>query len=87
MAWGDLPGGKVESTQDVSDAIYRETLEETAIALPFAKLFDFELLYKPHEKLPIINLKYISLISNQKVVLSDEHDLYKWVAQEEASRF
>jgi 8-oxo-dGTP pyrophosphatase MutT (NUDIX family) len=77
--WG-VPGGKIEKGEQVIEAAIREAFEETSICLDKNKIkylgkvfvrknidFVFHMLYQELETMPSISL-------------SDEHDMYQWIA-------
>ena len=77
--WG-VPGGEIEKGEQVIEAAIREAFEETSICLDKNKIqylgkvfvrknidFVFHMLYQELDKMPLISL-------------SDEHDMYQWIA-------
>jgi 8-oxo-dGTP diphosphatase len=88
----DFPGGKVqEGETDFNESLKREVREETGLEIEIGKPFDrwyFEF-KKEHrnfgKRVVLIGFrcKYVS----GDVVLSDEHDGYKWVGRNEFREF
>lgn len=82
----ELPSGKVDFGEDPNEALVREIKEETGMLVK--DFFPFKMthytLEKPGKKKHTIQI--ISLIKFQddiNIVLSGEHDKYKWISVEE----
>lgn len=82
----DLPGGEVEFGEDFAQAVSRETLEETGIAI---LRNDFKLVYlgtsfsEKHNK-SVNRLLFKAVAMNPVVVLSHEHSAFDWVSLDKA---
>ena len=84
----EFPGGKLEQGQDTMHALEREVLEEagvmivpiTHIAYTYSEVNTFGK-YKGYTYVLIVGIgRHI----NGEVILSKEHDAYKWVTEKEA---
>jgi 8-oxo-dGTP pyrophosphatase MutT (NUDIX family) len=83
LQW-DLPGGSVEDGENYEAAAAREAEEETGLAVSSKSL---ELVYSKtemHPKGSIVFLFYIGFADSKEVILSSEHDSYKWLSLDEA---
>ena len=82
--WG-VPAGKLEDHESISEAIYRETFEETGI-----QLIKNQLQYLGELFVQYPHVDFVYHLFHQKfsklpdVRLSDEHTDYCWVTLEEA---
>jgi len=77
----DFPGGKVNPSENFNDALYREVKEETGIEIVLEKavgLAKFEL-----DSVNVVCVMMEGKHISGDVILSDEHDLYKWVFVDE----
>ena len=87
----ELPGGKLDAGQDISNALEREALEETGlVVVPIDKIvyMHSEILTKGKYK----GLSYIVLVGltkhiGNRVTLSDEHQDFAWVSAEQALKY
>jgi 8-oxo-dGTP diphosphatase len=84
----EFPGGKLEQGQDTSNALEKEVLEEagimvvpiTYIAYTYSEV-NTSGKYKGYTYVLIVGIaKHI----NGQVILSEEHETYKWVTEKEA---
>lgn len=83
--WG-IPGGKCEKGETALEAIIREVLEETGIALQSSKIRDCKVVYFRH---PTIDFTYhmfeYTLESSPKVqIQKDEHSDFRFLTLQEA---
>jgi len=87
----ELPGGKLDSGQDISNALEREVLEETGlVVLPTDKIayYHSEILASGKYKgLPYIVLIGLAKSVGGKVTLSDEHIDFTWANKEESMQY
>ncbi len=84
--WG-IPGGKIERGESAIDALKREILEETALAITdiqFAMVQDS--INSPEFMRPehFILLNYVAKTKSTDVTLNDEAEHYKWLTPTEA---
>lgn len=77
-----IPGGHIEFGEKMEEALKREILEETGLAI-----YDIELISlkesicndKFHEEKHFIFIDYVCKTDSSKVTLNDEAEEYKWV--------
>lgn len=82
----DFPGGKIEVGESYQDAIYREVKEETGIDVEIGDPFHVG------EWRPVIRGEYLQIFGaffkckplSNNIILSSDHDDYKWVTPNEA---
>jgi 8-oxo-dGTP diphosphatase len=89
----DLPGGKIETGEQIEETLMREVSEETGVSkrdLKIARLFDvsvsnFKISHGQY--IPLILVTYICKLKNpsRKFRLSNEHARYEWVDVEVAA--
>lgn len=83
----ELPGGKLDSGQDISNALEREVLEETGLVIiPTNKVvyWHSEIISSGKYKgLPYIVLVGVAKPVGGRVRLSEEHEEYAWLSREE----
>ncbi|MDB5159884.1 MAG: putative pyrophosphohydrolase [Candidatus Saccharibacteria bacterium] len=72
----DLPGGAVDENEAPQVAAIRETAEESGIVIPSAKIIVSD--YIPHTD-PWVILGFSAYVDNPEVILSWEHDEYRWI--------
>ena len=80
----DLPGGKIDTGENLEEAMLREVLEETGLLVSIQGLAgatDFEL-----PKIKVIHLILEGRLESGKIHLSSEHDNYIWVDLKEIPR-
>jgi len=81
----DFPGGKVKIGESIPDAIMRETKEEVGMDVKIGKAF-FVDEWRPvikGEQIQIIGIFFICEPLTPEVILSKDHDDYKWVSLSE----
>lgn len=77
----EFPGGKIEFGESPEDAVIREVGEETGLKTIIVKLISCRSYLSKNNTQHNIELFYLLSIldSNLKIKLSDEHDHYLWV--------
>jgi len=83
----ELPGGKLDTGQDISNALEREVLEETGlVVIPQDKVVYWHskiLSSGKYKGLPYVVLVGMTKSLGGKVKISFEHDEFNWVSKEE----
>jgi len=78
----DFPGGDLDFGEDTIEGITREIKEEAGLEVKDLKPFDIESnIYEDEEFW--VTIAYTAKVIVDKVVLSFEHDEFKWVTPEE----
>jgi 8-oxo-dGTP diphosphatase len=87
----ELPGGKLDIGQDISNALEREVLEETGlVVIPTDKIayWHSEIMSSGKYKgLPYVVLVGVTKSVGGKVSISPEHQDYQWVKVNEALKY
>lgn len=76
----ELVGGKLEFGESLEDGLKREVFEETQLDVTVEKLL-FASSFKTHEYRQVVILDYLCYAKDNKVILSYEHDDYKWAGK------
>ena len=83
----EIPGGKVKKNEFFDDALKREYMEETGLEIEIDSLYNaIQKNYtacKTGESIKSIQLIMKVSAKTDKVVISDEHDMYGWFSKEE----
>ena len=74
-------GGGLEHGEDPQTAIIREYLEETGIVIRPVQLFQARTGFRDEK--PLLNIGYICRYVSGEVILTAEHEDYRWVSREE----
>lgn len=77
----DLAGGGVDDKESPEDAVIREVLEETGIAVTEVKIISSSL-HTGHEH-PWVMLGFVAHVEHPDVTLSWEHDECQWLSFED----
>ncbi len=81
LGW-DLPGGILEFDEEADQGIIRETKEETGLDIKNPRTF--HAIARPNNiGEQWVNIYYVAEIASEDVVLSFEHDEFKWILPEE----
>jgi len=81
----DFPGGDLDFGEDTIEGMTREIKEEAGLEVKDLKPFDIESnIYEDEEFW--VTIAYTAKVIVDKVVLSFEHDKFKWVTPEEFLR-
>lgn len=91
--WG-LPGGLLEMNENMETGLLREIKEETGLEVNVEKLFAVSdciyngFVFKDGRKLKarMIEICYVCKFVSGKLVISDEHDSYKWASRSELAK-
>jgi len=80
----EVPGGKPDAGEDIGECLIRETKEETGLDLTLTGVAG-----AGEGSIPNLNLAYMFMsgtVDSEKVILSDEHDDFKWMSLEDARK-
>ncbi len=78
----EVPGGKPDAGEEIGACLIRETLEETGLDLTLTGVAG-----AAAGSIPNLNLAYVFMsgtVASEAVILSDEHDDFKWLSLDEA---
>ncbi|WP_313770641.1 NUDIX domain-containing protein [Bacillus sp. S/N-304-OC-R1] len=75
-------GGKLEFGEDLHSALLREVKEEVGLDIEIQKIL-YASTFKTGPARQVVILTYLCRSKNRDVVLSEEHNDYKWSTKEE----
>lgn len=77
----DLPGGRIDTSEALEEALAREVMEETGLRVTTSELIDVHDTFneKGGEVWHIVRLFYRVSCSEGEVILSKDHDAYQWL--------
>lgn len=79
----DIPGGRIDPSESLQDALKREVSEEIGLHLTATpKLLKAQDVFIPDIELHVVRLTYMITMSGE-VTLSSEHQRHKWVSARE----
>lgn len=78
----ELPGGKMDLGERLTDALVREVAEETTLTVEVGQ--PFLTWHFAKEPFWVTGVTFVASCSHGDVVLSDEHDEYGWFSIEDA---
>lgn len=79
-AW-DLPGGGVQFFETTEKALHREIMEETCLEVELKGIVNVYDIIRQHVHAAVIT--YFCMYTAGNVVLSEEHDKYYWIDENE----
>jgi len=80
----DLPGGRIKFGESPVEALRREVAEETGLQIePLAPL---QVWHYVKQRFQLVGIDYLCECDAGEVVLSDEHDRFAWLTEEELCR-
>lgn len=76
----DIPGGRINPDESLVDALKREINEEIGVTLELSPtLIAAQDIFVPAKDFHVVRLTYIIEANPENIILSDEHESYKWV--------
>ena len=79
----DIPGGRIEPDEALDVALTREVYEETGLELvSIDRLLAAQDIFVPDAEVHVVRLTYTGAAKGE-VVISDEHDEYRWMTLED----
>lgn len=78
----DVPGGRIEFGENLSDAVKREVQEEAGLDVQVLEATDAWSFMKD-ENTQLVGITYATIANSGKVKLSEEHSRFEWLSYEE----
>lgn len=77
----DIPGGRIDVSESLLNALTREVFEETGLYVRTSELLDAHDTFntKGNEVWHIVRLFYRVVCDNGEIILSKDHDMFEWV--------
>lgn len=77
----DIPGGRIDSILSLEENLKREVLEETGInTIEVLGILSAQDIF--YDNNHVIRLTYVSRVTGEVVVLSEEHESFEWIPLE-----
>jgi 8-oxo-dGTP diphosphatase len=87
----DLPGGRLFLNEDIKKALKREVLEETSLDIRIIKDIGKKWSFIALDNKKIIVTNFSCSLKNKedqnKIILSEEHEEYKWVSLKDLNKY
>ena len=81
----DIPGGRIDPTERLEQALAREIAEETNLTLSgVPQLIAAQDILVPAKDLHVVRLTYLVSVGGGTIVISHEHGEYRWMDRDEA---
>lgn len=80
----DIPGGRIEIDEVLSDALVREIHEETGLRAKAVRLLEAQDIFSTEKDIHVVRLTYVGEVEDGQVELSDEHAEYCWMTKDNA---
>ena len=82
----ELPGGRLEFGETTETALKREVEEEVGLDISIIKpLYSWTLIREG--KTQTIGLTFLCVSNEKEIILSPEHDKYRWIREDEIINF
>lgn len=80
----DIPGGRIDPAESLSDALRREVFEEVGMQITSVPaLLTAQDIFVPHKELHVVRLTYVATAVGD-IKLSAEHQEFIWLTRDEA---
>lgn len=80
----DLPGGRIRFGESPIEALRREVGEETGLEI--APIAPLQVWHYVQQQFQLVGIDYLCEYQSGEVMLSDEHDAFAWLTEEELLR-
>ena len=84
----DLPGGRLNPGEKVTDTLAREVQEESGLAISSSQIIEvFDHFAKIRvEDCHIVAIYFLARVQSEEVTLSADHDQYEWIDPADATQ-